>query len=174
MDATLIATIVVAAVALATLLSGFRVINEYERGVVFRLGKFDRVVTPGPCLIVPFGVEHLVRVDARTTVTAIPLQEINTADNFTVRVLPTMQSQVIDPRLAVTKVANHQAASVQVVQATVRSVVSRVALHVLLTARSFVDDTVQRLVDRETEPWGVKVSAVEINDIQLLTPSTEH
>src|SRR5690348_3255088 len=107
MDATLIAAIVVVAIAVVAVLSGFRVINEYERGVVFRMGRFDRVIAPGPCLLIPLGVEHLVRVDARTVVTSIPLQEVSTADNVTVRVLPTMQSQVIDPRLAVTKVANH-------------------------------------------------------------------
>jgi regulator of protease activity HflC (stomatin/prohibitin superfamily) len=167
MNLTLIVIAAAAAVVVLVLLSGLRIVNEYERGIVFRLGRYERTVRPGPRFVLPLGIERMARVDARTGVTEIPLQEVTTADHMTVRVVASMHSQVLIPQLALTKVADYQDSTIQTVQTAVRSVINRVTLHALLTGRTFVNETLQRIVDDETEPWGVKVSSLELKEVQL-------
>jgi regulator of protease activity HflC (stomatin/prohibitin superfamily) len=163
---TLVIICAAAAAVVLVFATGFRIVNEYERGIVFRLGRYARTTRPGLRYVLPLGIERIARVDARTGVTEIPV-EVTTADHMSVRVVAAMHTQVLIPRLALTKVADYKLSTLQTVQTALRSVINRVTLQVLLTGRTFVNDTLQRLVDEETELWGVKVSSLELKEVQL-------
>jgi regulator of protease activity HflC (stomatin/prohibitin superfamily) len=147
--------------------TGVRIINEYERGVVFRLGRLANLKGPGFRLIVPFGFDRLVKVDLRTVTLEVPPQEAITLDNVTVKVLAVIYFQVVHPQDAITKVQNYYNATSQIAQSTLRSVLGQSSMHDLLADRAKLGATLQRIIDEHTEPWGVKVSSVEIKDVEL-------
>jgi len=147
--------------------TGVRIINEYERGVVFRLGRLKNLKGPGFRLIVPFGFDRLVKVDLRTVTLEVPPQEAITLDNVTVKVLAVVYFQVVHPQDAITKVQNYYNATSQIAQSTLRSVLGQSSMHDLLADRSKLGATLQRMIDEHTEPWGVKVSSVEVKDVEL-------
>jgi regulator of protease activity HflC (stomatin/prohibitin superfamily) len=164
---TLTVITALAGAALILGLSGVRRINEHERGVVFRLGRFERMLQPGLHYVLPLGVDHVTHVDVRTIAIEVPFQEVITNDNVLVRVLAAVYLQVINPQLAVTKVDDYKRATAYLVQSTLRSFIGKVSLHQLLSGRDLVNEMLRRIIDEETEPWGIQVSLVEFKDVQL-------
>src|SRR6266576_1894199 len=157
-------------VVLIGLSSAIRIINEYERGVLFRLGRLMALKGPGLRLIIPFGIDRLVKIDLRTVTLEVPPQEVITLDNVTIKVNAVIYFLVVDPRNAVTKVANFINATSQIAQTTLRSVLGQSSLDELLANREKINTRLQHIIDEQTEPWGIKVSTVEIKDVEL--PST--
>jgi regulator of protease activity HflC (stomatin/prohibitin superfamily) len=153
---------------LIALLSGVRVVQEYERGIVFRLG---RVVTrpkgPGLFFILPFGIDRMVKVNLQTVAMNVPPQDVITRDNVTVRVDAVIYFQVVDPLKAVVAIQNYLFGTSQVAQTTLRAILGRVDLDDLLSERDRINDELARVIDDLTEPWGVKVTLVEIKDVDL-------
>jgi len=158
--------ILVLAFALAVILSSVRVVQEYERGVVFRLGRLVGVRGPGLILLAPF-IERMVKVDLRVLTMDVPAQEVITRDNVTIRVNAVCYFRVIDPNAAVVNVMDFIRATSQIAQTTLRSVLGQVELDELLAEREKINEKLQRIIDEQTEPWGVKVSIVEVKDVEL-------
>jgi regulator of protease activity HflC (stomatin/prohibitin superfamily) len=148
------------------LLSGLRVLNEYERMVVFRLGRLTPYRGPGVVFIIPI-VERSVRIDLRTVTLDIPPQDVITRDNVTVKVSAVLYFRVVDPSRAVTEVADYLFATLQLAQTTLRSVGGQSELDDLLSQREKLNARIQEIIDSQTEPWGVKVVLVEIKNIDL-------
>ncbi len=160
--------LVAAVLALLVLLSAIRMTQEYERGVVFRFGRLlKRTKGPGLFLVYPFGIDRVVKIDLRVVTLDIPRQDCITRDNVTVGVNAVAYFQVVDPRRAVVAVSNYANATFQIAQTSLRSVIGQVELDELLSQRERVNQTLQHIIDAETEPWGVKVSIVEIKDVEL-------
>jgi regulator of protease activity HflC (stomatin/prohibitin superfamily) len=147
--------------------SAVRIINEYERGVLFRLGRLQDLKGPGIRLIIPFGIDRLVKIDLRTVTLEVPPQEVISLDNVTIKVNAVIYFMVVNPNFAVTKVANFINATSQIAQTTLRSVLGQSSLDELLANREKINNTLQKIIDEQTEPWGVKVSTVEIKDVEL-------
>src|SRR5713101_6423343 len=147
-------------------LSGLKVLNEYERGVVFRLGRLTPYRGPGVVFVIPI-LERLVRIDLRTVTLDIPPQDVITKDNVTVKVSAVLYFRVVDPSRAVTEVANYLFATMQLAQTTLRSVGGQTELDELLSQRDKLNARIQEIVDLQTEPWGVKVTLVELKNIDL-------
>jgi len=156
----------VAALALLAALSGIRIAKEYERGVVFRLGRLMKLRGPGLFFIIP-GVDRVIIVDLRVITLEVPPQEVITSDNVTVKVNAVIFFQVLDPQAAITKVYNFGEATSQIAQTTLRSVLGQSSLDELLGGREKINDRLRSIIDRQTEPWGVKVVTVELKDAQL-------
>jgi len=154
-------------VVLIGLSSAIRIINEYERGVLFRLGRLMALKGPGLRLIIPFGIDRLVKIDLRTVTLEVPPQEVITLDNVTIKVNAVIYFLVVDPRNAVTRVANFINATSQIAQTTLRSVLGQSSLDELLANREKINTRLQKIIDEQTEPWGIKVSTVEIKDVEL-------
>jgi regulator of protease activity HflC (stomatin/prohibitin superfamily) len=153
--------------ALAALtIAGFRVLAEYERGVVFRLGRFTGVKTAGLKWIIP-GVDRMVKVSLREIVMDIPSQEVITRDNVSVRVNAVLYFRVLHPEKAVISVENYLYGTSQIAQTTLRSVCGQAELDQLLAERDRINQKLQEIIDLQTEPWGVKVRAVEVKQIDL-------
>jgi regulator of protease activity HflC (stomatin/prohibitin superfamily) len=165
MDVVAIVVIVFLVLVLAT--SSIRVAREYERGVVFRLGRLIGLKGPGLFLIFPFGIDRLTKVDLRVITLEVPPQEVITSDNVTVKVSAVIFFQVIDARAAINAVFNYGMATSQIAQTTLRAVLGQSSLDELLGQRDKINQTLQAIIDRQTEPWGVKVSAVEVKDAEL-------
>ncbi len=165
---TVVAVIVVLAVVIA--ISSIRIINEYERGVVFRLGRLIALKKAGLNFIIPFGVDRLVKMDLRTITLEVPPQEIITNDNVTAKVNAVIYFQVIDAQKAVTQVLNYINATSQIAQTTLRAALGQATLDELLANRDKINQNLQKIIDEQTEPWGIKVAVVEIKDVEL--PST--
>ncbi len=146
--------------------NGARVLSEYERGVVFRLGRLINVKGPGFVIIIPF-VDRMVRVDLRTITLDVPAQEIITRDNVTVKVNAVCYFRVLDPNKAVVAVQNYIMATSQIAQTSMRSVVGQVPLDDLLSEREQLNAKLQKIIDHQTDPWGIKVSIVELKDVQI-------
>jgi regulator of protease activity HflC (stomatin/prohibitin superfamily) len=144
-----------------------RIVNEYERGVVFRLGRLLEPKGPGLFLIIPLGIDRVTKIDLRTLTLEVPPKEVITRDNVTIKVIAVIFFKVIDPRLAVTQVLNYVNATSQIAQTTLRSVLGESTLDELLAQRGNVNEKLQRIIDGHTEPWGVKVSTVEVKDVEL-------
>ncbi len=171
MDITaLVILIVVIFVILVALFSSLRIAAEYERGVVFRLGRLIGLKGPGLFFIIPFGVDRLVKIDLRVITLEVPPQEVITKDNVTAKVNAVIYFQVIDARKAVVQVLNYINASSQIAQTTLRAVLGQSTLDELLAERDRINQNLQKIIDEQTEPWGIKVSVVEIKDVEL--PST--
>jgi regulator of protease activity HflC (stomatin/prohibitin superfamily) len=153
-------------VILPVLGSAVRVVQEYERGVIFRLGRLVGPRGPGLFLIIPF-VDRMMKVDLRVVTMEIPPQEIITRDNVTMRVSAVLYFRVVDPAAAVTRVADYVRASFQIAQTTLRSVLGQSELDELLANREQINDRLQQIIDTQTEPWGIKVSTVEVKDVEL-------
>jgi regulator of protease activity HflC (stomatin/prohibitin superfamily) len=159
-----LAVVVVAALALAG--ASVRVLREYERGVVFRLGRVIQQKGPGLILLIP-AVDRLVRVSLRTVTLRIPHQEVITRDNVPVKVAAVVYFRVIDPTRSVVEVENHVNATLQIAQTTLRSVLGKAELDTLLAERERLNEYLQQIIDEHTEPWGIKVSVVEIKDVEI-------
>ncbi len=158
---------IIVLVVLIGLSSAIRIINEYERGVLFRLGRLMALKGPGLRLIIPFGIDRLVKIDLRTVTLEVPPQEVITLDNVTVKVNAVIYFLVVNPNFAVTKVANFINATSQIAQTTLRSVLGQSTLDELLANREKINTRLQQIIDEQTEPWGIKVSTVEIKDVEL-------
>jgi regulator of protease activity HflC (stomatin/prohibitin superfamily) len=143
-----------------------RILREYERGVIFLLGRFWKVKGPGLILVVPF-VQQIVRMDLRTRVLDVPPQDVISRDNVSVRVNAVVYFRVIDPEKAVIQVEHFEAATSQLAQTTLRSVVGQHDLDQMLAERERLNNEIQRILDAQTDAWGIKVSNVELKHIDL-------
>ncbi len=143
-----------------------KIVAEYERGVIFRLGRLIGAKGPGLFLIIPF-VDRMMKVDLRVVTMDVPSQEVITKDNVTVRVNAVVYFRVVDPEASVVKVLDHIRATSQISQTTLRNVLGQSELDELLTAREKLNQALQRIIDEHTDPWGVKVSTVEIKEVEL-------
>src|SRR5579859_888533 len=150
-------------IALMVLLSSIKIVPEYERGVVFRLGRLVDARGPGIFFLIPV-MERMVRIDTRVITMDIPPQEVITLDNVTIKVNAVLYFMIVDPSLAVVKVMDYIRATLQIAQTTLRSVVGQVELDELLARREAINEKLQKIIDDQTEPWGVKVTIVEIKD----------
>lgn len=148
------------------LAAALRIVPEYQRGVVFRLGRFVGVKGPGLVVIVPF-VDKLYRVDLRVVTLDVPYQEVITRDNVPVKVNAVVYFRVLDPAKSIIEVENHIMATSQLSQTTLRSVVGRADLDDVLSARDKINMELQQIIDDRTDPWGIKVSAVEVKELEL-------
>ncbi len=164
MNPIAIGVIVLAAFILITM--AVKIVKEYERGVIFRLGRLVGAKGPGLFFIIPF-VDNMQRVDLRVITMDVPSQEIITKDNVTVRVNAVVYFRVVDPEASVVKVLDHIRATSQISQTTLRNVVGQSELDELLTQREKLNQMLQRIIDEHTDPWGVKVSTVEIKEVEL-------
>jgi len=153
-------------IVLLVILSGLKVLQEYERGVIFRLGRAVGVRGPGLVVVIPF-IEVMRRVDLRTVTMDVPAQDVITRDNVTVKVSAVLYFRVVEPMNAVVAIENYMYASNMIAQTTLRSVCGQAELDDLLAEREKINEQIQRIVDDQTEPWGVKVVTVEIKDIDL-------
>jgi len=161
-----VTVLVVVVVLIAAVLLSARVLREYERGVWFRLGRLRPIAGPGLVLLIPF-VDRLIRVDLRTVTLTIPPQEVITRDNVPARVNAVAYFRVVQPDLAITKVEAYAVATSQIAQTTLRSVLGRAELDTLLSERDVLNDNLRRIIDEQTEPWGIKVTTVEIKDVEI-------
>ncbi|HLW70425.1 MAG TPA: slipin family protein [Candidatus Binataceae bacterium] len=157
---------VVAFIAIIVVLSGLKILNEYERAVIFRLGRLSAYRGPGVVFIVPI-LERTVRIDLRTVTLEIPSQDVITKDNVTVKVSAVLYFRVIDPSKAVTEVRDYLYATLQLAQTTLRSVGGQTDLDDLLSQRDRLNAQIQSVIDLNTEPWGIKVMLVELKNIDL-------
>jgi len=149
------------------LLSSIKILNEYERGVIFRLGKLlDRPKGPGVILIFA-PIDRMVRVSLRTIVMAVPPQDVITRDNVSVKVNAVVYFRVMDSRRAIVEVESYHYATSQLAQTTLRSVLGQVELDDLLSQREKLNQDLQHILDQHTDPWGIKVSAVEVKHVDL-------
>jgi regulator of protease activity HflC (stomatin/prohibitin superfamily) len=158
--------IAVGVVLLGLLGSAIRVVQEYERGVIFRLGRLIGAKGPGLILLIPV-IDRMVKIELRTVTLDIPTQEAITHDNVTVRVTAVAYYRVIDPQKAVVQVEDFRRATWQIAQTTLRSVIGEASLDELLAQREHINDKLAQIIDVQTEPWGVKVSVVEVKDVEL-------
>ena len=156
----------VTVIAVVVLPSAIRILREYERGVIFRLGKLLRAKGPGIVLLIPV-VDRMVRMDLRVVTVDVPKQEMMTRDNVPVTVDAVVYFRVVDPEAAVVKVEHYLKASSLIAQTTLRSVIGQAELDDLLARRDKINQTLQEIIDRHTDPWGVKVTAVEVKDVIL-------
>lgn len=146
--------LLVLVVLIAATLASTRVLREYERGVCFRLGRLRPLAGPGPVFLLPF-VDRLIRVDLRTVTLTIPPQEVITRDNVPARVNAVAYFRVVKPELAITEVEAYPVATSQIAQTTLRSVLGRAELDTLLSERDELNDSLRRIIDEQTEPWGI-------------------
>jgi regulator of protease activity HflC (stomatin/prohibitin superfamily) len=159
--------VIAAGVVLIGLLgTAVRVVQEYERGVIFRLGRLIGAKGPGLILLIPV-IDRMVKIDLRTITLDIPTQEAITFDNVTVRVTAVAYYRIIDPQKAVVQVEDFRRATWQIAQTTLRSVIGEASLDELLAQRENINDKLAQIIDVQTEPWGVKVSVVEVKDVEL-------
>ena len=166
MTTTTTAIVAVTVLVLLALALSLKIITQYERGIVFRLGRLRPVYEPGLHLVVPF-LERLVRVDTRVVTLTIPPQEVITEDNVPARVNAVVLFNVTDPVKAVMAVENYAIATSQIAQTTLRSVLGRVDLDTVLAHRSALNADLRDIIEKLTEPWGVEVSVVEIKDVEI-------
>jgi len=157
---------VVVVVVVLILLSGIKILKEYERGVIFRLGRVVAARGPGVVIVIPI-VEVMYKVDLRTVTMDIPPQDVITRDNVSVKVSAVLYFRVVEPMRAVIAIENYLYASSMIAQTTLRSVCGQAELDELLSSRERINEQIQKIVDQHTDPWGVKVAAVEIKNIDL-------
>jgi regulator of protease activity HflC (stomatin/prohibitin superfamily) len=152
--------------AIFILASAIRILNEYERGVIFRLGRCIGVKGPGLILLIPI-VDRMVKVSLRTVVFDVPPQDIITRDNVSMQVNAVVYFRVLDPQRSIIEVENYLFATSQLSQTTLRSVLGQVELDDLLSQRDKINDQLQNIIDQQTEPWGIKVTLVEVKHVDL-------
>ena len=153
-------------IALMLVLSAIKIVPEYERGVVFRLGRLIGPRGPGLFFLIPI-FERMVRVDIRVITMDVPSQEVITLDNVTIKVNAVLYFMVVNPDWAIVKVMDYIRATLQIAQTTLRSGVGQVDLDTLLSRREQLNARLQQIIDEQTEPWGVKVTIVEVKDVEL-------
>lgn len=156
----------IALIILMVASASIRIVQEYERGVIFRLGRLVGARGPGLFLLIPY-VERMVKVDLRVVTMDVPAQEAITKDNVTVRVNAVVYFRVMDPEASVVKVLDHIRATSQISQTTLRSVMGQSDMDEVLSQREQLNQRLQQIIDEQTEPWGVKVSVVEIKDVEM-------
>jgi regulator of protease activity HflC (stomatin/prohibitin superfamily) len=166
MTAVLVAIIIVVAVVLAVAGASVRILREYERAVVFRLGRLLGQKGPGIVLLIP-GIDRMVRVDLRTVTFDIPPQDLITRDNVPAKVNAVTYFRVVDPVRSVIEVERYRAATSQIAQTTLRSVLGKADLDMLLSERERLNEALQQIIDEQTDPWGIKVTTVEIKDVGI-------
>jgi regulator of protease activity HflC (stomatin/prohibitin superfamily) len=165
--AAVIVLVVVALLLVLFLVSALKVAREYERGVVFRLGRLiPNPKGPGLFVLIPI-VDRMVRVDLRTITLQIPPQEVITKDNVPVRVNAVAYFRIVDPKSAVVQVENYMVATSQIAQTTLRSVLGQHSLDELLSEREKINTILQGIIDEQTAPWGIKISIVEVKDVEI-------
>ena len=157
---------VIVVVILILIPMSVKIVSEYERGVVFRLGRLVGARGPGLFLIIPF-IDRMVKVDLRVVTMDVPSQEVITKDNVTVRVNAVVYFRVVDPESSVVKVLDHIRATSQISQTTLRNILGQSELDELLMQREKLNQALQKIIDEHTDPWGVKVSTVEIKEVEL-------
>ncbi len=159
---------IVGVFVLLTLLSGFKVANQYERGVVFVLGRLRATRGPGLFWVLPW-VTTVRKVDLRTLTIEVPPQEVITRDNVTIKVNAVVYFYVVDPSKSIVNVVDYLRATVQIAQTTLRNVLGQSELDQILAERELINQRLQTIIDEHTEPWGVKVTTVELKDLELPT-----
>lgn len=157
---------IIAFLILIFLSNAIRILREYERGVIFRLGRLIGSKGPGIILLIPL-VDRMQRVDLRIITFDVPPQDVITRDNVSVKVNAVLYFRVLDPNKAIVAVANYFEATSQIAQTTLRSVLGQVELDELLSSREKINQELQNIIDRHTEPWGIKVSVVEVKNVDL-------
>jgi regulator of protease activity HflC (stomatin/prohibitin superfamily) len=168
MAAIFIALVILVMLAATLAGASVRVLREYERAVVFRLGRLAGERGPGLVLLIP-GIDRMVRVSLRTVTLAIPPQDVITRDNVTARVDAVAYFRVVDPNSVVISVEDGVKATLQIAQTTLRSVLGKADLDTLLSERERLNEDLQQIIDEQTEPWGIKVTIVEIKDVSIPT-----
>lgn len=158
--------VVIVVLAVMFLSSAIKVLNEYERGVIFRLGRIIGAKGPGLIILIP-GVDRMVRVDMRTITMDVPPQDVITRDNVSIKVNAVVYFRVLDANAAVVSVENYLYATSQLAQTTLRSVCGQVELDEILSEREKINLQIQEILDRSTDAWGIKVSHVEVKQIDL-------
>ena len=148
------------------LTQAIRIVAEYERGVIFRLGRLIGVKGPGLIILIP-GIDRMVKVDLRTVTLDVPTQEVITRDNVPAKVNAVVYFRVTDPANAINKVQNYMLATSQIAQTTLRSVIGQVTLDEVLSERDSINLRLQKIIDLQTDPWGIKISVVEVKDVQI-------
>ena len=168
MGAIIAVVVIVVIILIIILSSAIKVFPEYQRGVIFRLGRLSAPKGPGIFVIIPI-VDRVVRIDLRTLTFEVPAQEVITKDNVPAKVNAVAYFRVVDPSRAVVEVQNYISATSQIAQTTLRSVLGQSDLDHLLTERDKLNARLQEIIDEQTEPWGIKVSVVEIKDVEIPT-----
>jgi regulator of protease activity HflC (stomatin/prohibitin superfamily) len=159
--------VIIAIFVVTILISAIKIVKEYERGVIFRLGRVrGGPKGPGLFILLPF-VDNMVKVDLRTVTMDVPPQDVITRDNVPARVNAVVYFRVVDPNKSVIEVENHILATSQISQTTLRSVIGQKDLDDLLTNREQINEELQNIIDEQTDPWGIKVSVVEIKDVEI-------
>ncbi|GAB6267400.1 MAG: slipin family protein [Smithella sp.] len=158
--------IVVIVLMVMFLASAIKIMNEYERAVIFRLGRIREVKGPGLIIIIP-GIDRVVKIDMRTITMDVPPQDVITKDNVSIKVSAVVYFRVMDANSAVTNVENYLFATSQLAQTTLRSVCGQMELDEILSEREKINMRLQEILDRSTEPWGIKISLVEVKHIDL-------
>src|SRR5437588_9138382 len=167
MTAALVAVVVVLFLVVLFLISAIKVAREYERGIVFRLGRlFPEPKGPGLFILIPI-VDRMVKVDLRTVTLNIPPQEVITKDNGPARVNAVAYFRIVEPKAAIVQVENFMVATSQIAQTTLRSVLGQHLLDELLSERDKINAILQEIIDEATSPWGIKVSIVEVKDVEI-------
>ncbi len=166
MGAAIAVAVFLALIVLLVFGAAVRVLREYERGVIFRLGRLIAQKGPGLILLIPF-IDRIVKVDLRTVTLNIPPQEVITRDNVPASVNAVAYFRVIDPRKAIVEVENYLLATSQISQTALRSVLGKAEFDQLLSERERLNEELQKIIDESTEPWGVKVTAIEIKDVEI-------
>jgi regulator of protease activity HflC (stomatin/prohibitin superfamily) len=167
MTAALIILVIVAILLVLFLISAIKVIREYERAVIFRLGRlFPHPKGPGLIVLIPI-VDRMVKVDLRTITLTIPPQEVITKDNVPARVNAVAYFRIVDPKASVVQIENFMVATSQIAQTTLRSVLGQHMLDELLSERDKINAILQGIIDEQTAPWGIKVSVVEVRDVEI-------
>src|SRR3712207_4904097 len=162
-----IVLVIIAIFVVATLFRSIKVVKEYERGVIFRLGRVQGGPKgPGLFILLPF-IDNMVKIDLRTVTMDVPPQDVITRDNVPARVNAVVYFRVVDPNKSVIEVENHVLATSQISQTTLRSVLGQKDLDSLLTNRDEINDELQNIIDEQTDPWGIKVSVVEVKDVEI-------
>jgi regulator of protease activity HflC (stomatin/prohibitin superfamily) len=162
-----IVVVVVAIFVVSVVLSAIKIVKEYERGVIFRIGRVQGGPKgPGLFILLPV-VDRMVKIDLRTVTMEVPPQEIITRDNVPARVTAVIYFRVVDPNRSVLEVENHVLATSQIAQTTLRSILGQKNLDDLLTNREEINEELQNIIDEQTEPWGIKVSVVEVKDVEI-------
>jgi regulator of protease activity HflC (stomatin/prohibitin superfamily) len=166
MEVKMLPIIAVIAIVVIILISAIRIVQEYERGVIFRLGRLVGAKGPGIFFIIPI-VDRMVRVSLRTIVFDVPPQDIITKDNVTVSVNAVLYFRVMNPAMAVVAVEHYIEATRQISMTTLRGVLGAVDLDELISERDRINEQLQKIIDEQTDPWGIKVSTVEIKEVNL-------
>jgi regulator of protease activity HflC (stomatin/prohibitin superfamily) len=165
-EVLLAVVVVIALLAMTAAAASVRILREYERGVVFRLGRLLPQKGPGVVLLIPF-IDRLVRVSLRTVTLQVPAQDVITRDNVPARVTAVTYFRVVDPNKSIVEIQDVLAATSQIAQTTLRSILGKADLDTLLGEREKLNEDLQQIIDDQTEPWGIKVTTVEIKDVEI-------